>query len=75
MWDHIASGALIGAVAGCVGGVLAVVLVALVMPAKKCPDCGGKLPKLRAFGARAPAFWVCRHCGCEVDRKGNKVAR
>ena len=75
MWDHITSSALNGAVVGGVAGVLAVVLVALVIPAKKCPACGNKLPKLRSFRARAPACWVCRHCGCEVDHKGNIVSR
>jgi hypothetical protein len=64
--------ALIGAVAGGV----AVLLLALLQPRRKCPDCATVMPKFRAPGSGREALlggWTCPKCGCKMDRKGRKV--
>lgn len=74
--NEIMHGAGIGATAGVVGGGLALLLFALLIPVKRCPDCGTPLPKFGRKHARPGLWggWICPGCGCEVDRKGNKVA-
>jgi hypothetical protein len=72
---NILDGALIGAVTGGICGVGGVLVWALLMPAKGCPECDAPLPKFGRKHAR-PGFWggwICPECGCEIDRKGNKV--
>ena len=67
---------LMGAIIGGIGGTLTVILLGLLLPGKKCPACGEKLPRLRAPSNSRQAMWggwTCPHCGCEVDRKGKKV--
>jgi hypothetical protein len=67
-------GAIVGAFAGLFGG-LAVLVLGLLMPARKCPECGFVFPKFGRKYAR-PGFsggWICPKCECEVDRRGNKV--
>jgi hypothetical protein len=62
---------------GLMGG-LAVLLIALLMPKKRCPRCGEYLPKFRAPRSWRQALWggsTCPHCGCEVDRRGRVVPR
>jgi hypothetical protein len=66
----------IGAIVGGIGGGLTVLLLALLPPARKCPECGLQLPKVRAPGSFRQVMWggwTCPECGCEVDRKGKKV--
>jgi hypothetical protein len=67
----------IGLIAGVIGG-LSVLVIALIMPAKKCPECGKKLPKFRkpaSFKQAALGGMICPHCGCEIDRRGNKIVK
>jgi hypothetical protein len=65
---------------GLIGGVvasLAVPLVMLLMPRRKCPECGEQLPRFRSpANARQGLWggWTCPKCGCEVDRRGRKVS-
>jgi ssDNA-binding Zn-finger/Zn-ribbon topoisomerase 1 len=54
---------LTGLVCGLIGG-LSVFFLGLFMPAKKCPNCGNKLPKL-SFGKR-----ICPQCHSELGRFG-----
>jgi hypothetical protein len=62
-----------------VGGVLggtAVLLLGLLLPGKKCPDCSQPLPRFRKPANISQALWggwVCSRCGCKVDRRGRKV--
>lgn len=77
MLELLVAGAVIGVFGGLVGGGL-VLLVVLLMPTKKCPDCGEKLPKFRTPANLNQALWggtTCPACGCEVDRRGRKVGR
>ncbi|MBN1981623.1 MAG: hypothetical protein JW795_08835 [Chitinivibrionales bacterium] len=70
--DTIITNALI---AGLVAGVV-VLLIGLLAPAKYCPDCKKKLPKFRKpASTKQSAFggWTCPHCGCEINRKGEKI--
>ena len=65
------SPALVGGIAGGV----AVLLIALLSPARKCPDCGTPLPRFRTPGNAKQAMlggWTCPKCGIEIDRKGRK---
>jgi hypothetical protein len=67
---------LVGALAGGIGGGLAVLVLGLVMPRRKCPDCGEPFPRFRQPANRRQALWggaTCARCGCEVDRRGRKV--
>lgn len=69
--DPILRGMLIGAICGGLG----VVLIGLVMPQKKCPDCGEPLPKFRKPKNARQMFlggWTCAKCGIEIDRRGKK---
>jgi hypothetical protein len=49
--------------------------VLVFMPQKSCPDCGTALPKFRMpqKGQVLRGGWICPNCGCEIDRKGNKI--
>jgi hypothetical protein len=61
---------------GIIGGVV-VLIVGLAMPRRKCPDCGDLFPRLRKPANRRQALWggsTCARCGCEVDRRGRKIA-
>jgi len=56
------------------------VLVIVLMPGKKCPDCNRPLPKYgnpkknRKQGVTN--LWVtCQYCGCQVDTSGNKIIK
>jgi ssDNA-binding Zn-finger/Zn-ribbon topoisomerase 1 len=65
------SPALFGAIAGGLG----VLVYALIVPAKKCPDCGTPLPKFRKPANKQQAMWggwTCPKCGIDIDRKGKK---
>jgi hypothetical protein len=69
-------GAIIGGAVGGLGGGLAVLLLALLTPRRKCPDCQTLLPRFRSPGGSRQALWggwTCPACGCEVDRRGRKV--
>lgn len=46
---------------------------------KACPDCGQSLPIFQSPLTKTNRQWieggcVCRHCGCETDYSGAKVA-
>jgi hypothetical protein len=62
-----------------IGGVaagLAVLALALLMPRRRCPDCGEPFPRCREPASRKQAMSggaTCAKCGCEVDRLGRKV--
>jgi hypothetical protein len=67
---------LVGAVVGGIAGGMAVLLIGLLLPGKKCPDCGQPLPRFRKPANSRQALWggwTCPHCSCEVDRRGRKV--
>ena len=67
---------LIPGIIGGVGGGLVVLLIALFMPRPKCPGCGEQMPRFRKPANRRQMLWggwTCSQCGCEVDRRGNKV--
>ncbi len=71
-------GAIIGAIVGGIAGGLGVLIMALVMPRRKCPDCGQLFPRFRKPANRGQALWggyTCVKCGCEVDRKGRKIEK
>lgn len=71
-YDAAVSPFIIGAIAGGVG----VLVVGLVMPARKCPQCATRLPKFRKPANKRQAMWggtTCPACGCESDRKGHKI--
>ena len=64
------------AIIGGIGGGLTVLVLALVMPRRKCPACGEPCPRFRKPTNRKQALWggwTCAKCGCEVDRRGRKV--
>jgi len=75
--DEIIRGAAVGIVAGLVVGIILAV-VALLRPAKRCPGCGAELPKMRLPRSGRQWLlggWACPRCGCEVNRKGEKITR
>jgi hypothetical protein len=66
---------MVGVLCGVAAGVV-VVIIALLRPAKKCPGCGEPLPKFRKPANSKQALWggwTCPKCGCQIDRKGNKI--
>jgi hypothetical protein len=74
---ELIAGGLIGAVIGAGVGVL-IVLVRLLLPAQRCPECQTPLPKIRApqsFRQWLRGGLTCRNCGCEIDRKGRKIVQ
>jgi hypothetical protein len=67
-----------GAILGGIAGGLAGLVVALLAPRRKCPDCGMQMPHFRKPASRKQALWggwTCPQCGCEIDRRGKKVER
>jgi hypothetical protein len=65
-------------IAGGIIGGLAVVVVGLALPRRKCPNCGEQFPRWRVPASGRQALWgggTCAKCGCEVDRRGRKVER
>lgn len=67
---------LVGGLVGGIGGGLVVLILGLVMPRHKCPDCGEPFPRFRKPANRRQALWgggTCARCGCEVDRRGRKI--
>lgn len=66
--------------AGIIGGVaggLAVLLIALFGPKRKCPECEEPMPKVRKPANRRQMLWggwTCPKCGCEMDRRGRKIS-
>ena len=58
-----------------IGG-LGVPIIALLMPRRKCPNCGELFPRFRKPANRSQALWggsTCAKCGCEVDWRGRKI--
>lgn len=58
------------------GAAVAVVLLALRMPRRQCPDCSALLPRLRKPSSACEAMLggtTCPQCGCHVDREGRKI--
>lgn len=65
----------IGIVSGIIGG-LAVLVIGLALPRRKCPDCASVLPRMRKPENAQQALWgrsTCPQCGCEIDRRGIKI--
>jgi hypothetical protein len=60
-----------GLLGGIIGGIVGPLLVVLLLPRKKGPDCGAELTKLR--NCRDTPGVVCRGCGCGTDVKGRKA--
>ena len=59
-----------------IGAVIFVLILALLQPRRKCPECGAYLPKFRKPQSKEQALrggTTCLNCGCEVDRKGEKL--
>jgi len=76
--DEIIRGGIFGGVAGGIAGGLGVLLLAFLIPRKKCPDCQTLFPRFRRPANRQQSLWgggTCAECGCEVDRKGRKIKR
>jgi hypothetical protein len=69
-------GFILATIVGIIVAPLAVIVLVLVLPQKKCPECGAPLPKLRRptnFRQFLRGGWTCRKCGCQVDRRGRKM--
>jgi hypothetical protein len=75
-----------GAFWGAVAGVLVTPIVILLLVAlgvmkpkgKRCPNCGHPFPIIRRPGNQDQWLWggaTCSHCGCEVDRHGQKIRK
>ena len=65
-------------IGGAVGAVFVVVMLVVVVlrPRFHCPDCGAPLPKFwwpPSLSNALRGFWPCPTCGCEVNRRGEKV--
>jgi hypothetical protein len=71
--DVVFWGAVFGIPAGVVGGILGPLLLVLLLPRKKCPDCGAGLPKFRNTWNSGRIMRICPQCRCGVDVKGKKV--
>ncbi|HEY1205389.1 MAG: hypothetical protein ABSH46_11820 [Bryobacteraceae bacterium] len=64
-----------GIYCGLIGG-LVVLIIALLVPRRTCPDCGELFRRFRKPANRRQALWggsTCAKCGCEVDRRGRKI--
>lgn len=73
MIDQLLNGLIAGSIAG---GVL--LLVALLMPRKHCPNCEYKLPRFRSPQSGKQAMqggWTCPNCGAEIDRRGHLIEK
>ena len=69
-------GGIVGGIAGGVAGGLSVLLLGLLLPRRKCPDCGELFPRFRKPANRRQMLWgggTCAKCGCEVDSRGRKI--
>lgn len=72
---ELTAGILIGTIAGVLAGVV-VLVIGLMLPRRKCPQCGATFPRIRKPANRRQAMWgggTCANCGCEVDRKGRRI--
>jgi hypothetical protein len=70
---EISAGLLIGILVGVVGGILGPFCLILLMPRKRCPDCGKHLTRMRNCWHTPGVMRRCPTCGCGVDAKGRKV--
>lgn len=69
-----------GAIAGGLGGVIAVMVLAKrfnrQMQTTPCPKCGAllgdKKPGKRTVSQRWYGGWTCPHCQCDIDRHGKE---
>jgi DNA-directed RNA polymerase subunit RPC12/RpoP len=46
------------------------------MPMSNCPSCNSALPRVRVPSSFTQMMWggcTCPKCGCEIDRKGNRI--
>ena len=71
--DAVSHGVFVGVIAGVAGGILGPFLLAVLLPRKKCPDCGAMLTRLRNCWGLPGVVRRCRTWGCGVDLKGRKV--
>lgn len=60
-------------------GLAIIILLPYLQPARNCPDCGTPLPRFQSSATKTRAQWLrggylCSQCGCECDRKGNRLA-
>ena len=65
-----------GGIIGGIAGGMAVLLLGLLMPPKKCPECGTPAPKVRKPANRRQMLWggwTCPECGTEMDRRGRRI--
>jgi hypothetical protein len=75
------SGLVFGAVVGAVSAAavfIPLVLIRLVWPAARCPNCGAPLPRFRWPTSGRQLLWggvTCSACGCQLNRKGNKLEK
>jgi hypothetical protein len=69
----MSSAVLIGIVAGVIGGIVGPLVLVLLLPRKKCPDCGEFLSRLRNCWNTPGVVRKCVKCGCGVNLKGEKV--
>lgn len=73
--DAVGVGFIFGALSGVAAGI-AVVAYAVMQPQRECAGCGELMPKLRKPANTRQMLWggwTCQKCGCELDRKGQRV--
>jgi hypothetical protein len=61
-----------------IGGIALVIIFALIMPTRYCPNCKVKLQKLRFPKNANEALYgwtTCPNCKSEIDNNGNIVRR
>jgi len=77
----------VAAVIGAVAGVVVAPLIMQRWPRQgkwgihphpvQCPECGAVCPRVRWPTSWRQALWggwTCKHCGCEMDKYGKKMA-
>jgi hypothetical protein len=73
MSDQLLNGLIAGGVA-----TILILLIALLMPQKHCPNCDNKLPRFRSPQSGKQAMrggWTCPNCGAEIDRSGKLIEK
>jgi len=75
----VAPDTILALLAGLLGGltaIMAILVLDLLKPRRFCPDCRVPLPKIRRHRNQQQGLWggwTCPQCGCEVDRKGERI--
>jgi hypothetical protein len=68
--------ALVAGLGGSLVAIVALLALDLLKPRRFCPDCRVPLPKIRRHRNQRQGLWggwTCPQCGCEVDRKGQRI--